>query len=432
MSEFNTPPPGGGCDQALVNKISSLEQLCTTMQNEIALLRVENNALKQKYAIENQSAAVLIDQYTTDEEEVAKETNWIVAGRKSKKRKAESSPEVNEISNLENSKEKQKSEPRKTPKPPPIMVSGITDYKSFYEYIKNEAKSEFTVKILNNDVYKVNATTSDDYRVITKNLNSQEISWYSYENKHLRPIKVVVKNLHHSWSSNEIVSDLKRQHLKVISAVNILQHKTKKPLDIFTLSFDNSEDINKIYEIRTILNTVVKLEPTKKSKLIPQCKSCQSFGHTHNYCSKPPRCVKCSGKHNSKDCQKSEKDAPKCFNCGEPHPASYRGCIVAKELQKMHKLKQMPKSFNHLSARKNNGAGSTAKTQNNFNTTSNPKVSYSSVVKNNINSKSENTKILEQILEKLQVQENFNSELNTRLSKLENIIKNTNQSKRIA
>lgn len=104
---------------------------------------------------------------------------------------------------------------------------------------------------------------------------------------------------------------------------------------MFYLSFDPSEDINKIYSIKTILSCVVKIEPINKAIKVPQCKNCQSYGHTKNYCSKAPRCVKCAGRHESSSCTKPENILPKCANCGESHPASYRGCVVAKELQKI-------------------------------------------------------------------------------------------------
>ena len=35
-----------------------------------------------------------------------------------------------------------------------------------------------------------------------------------------------------------------------------------------------------------------------------QCFNCQFFGHSSNYCGKPPRCVKCDQPHATKDCTK--------------------------------------------------------------------------------------------------------------------------------
>jgi hypothetical protein len=47
------------------------------------------------------------------------------------------------------------------------------------------------------------------------------------------------------------------------------------------------------------------------------------------------RCVKCVGKHHTKECQKPEQSHPKCVHYGEARPANYSGCVVAKELQKI-------------------------------------------------------------------------------------------------
>lgn len=104
---------------------------------------------------------------------------------------------------------------------------------------------------------------------------------------------------------------------------------------MFYLTFDPTQDINKVYEISTILSSVVKIVPIVKPKKIPQCTKCQGFGHTKNYCCKPARCVKCAGRHTTDSCVKPVEIPPKCVNCGESHPANYRGCIVPKELQKI-------------------------------------------------------------------------------------------------
>lgn len=74
-----------------------------------------------------------------------------------------------------------------------------------------------------------------------------------------------------------------------------------------------------------------------------QCKKCQSFGHTHNFCSKDPRCVKCAGMHDTKNCTKLKVDKVQCIHCGLDHPASYRGCLIAKELQKIKSQAEKPK-----------------------------------------------------------------------------------------
>jgi len=104
---------------------------------------------------------------------------------------------------------------------------------------------------------------------------------------------------------------------------------------MFIPTFSADENTNNIYEIASILGSKVEIQPLRKSKLIPQCKQCQAYGHTQRYCNKDPRCVKCAGKHNTKECRKPKEAQPKCVHCGEAHPANYRGCSVAIELQKI-------------------------------------------------------------------------------------------------
>lgn len=143
----------------------------------------------------------------------------------------------------------------------------------------------------------------------------------------------MIKKLHHSCDPLEIIADIKMQGLKVINVIPKLKRNTKEPLDMFLVSFEHTEDVNKIYNLKAIMNGIIKVEPVRKSNLIPQCKNCQSFEHTKNFCRRLPRCVKCAGDHSTTECRKPPEAKPKCCNCGLEHPASYRGCQVARKLQ---------------------------------------------------------------------------------------------------
>lgn len=144
-------------------------------------------------------------------------------------------------------------------------------------------------------------------------------------------------------------------------------------------------------------------------------------GLRSNYCNKPPRCVKCAGKHSSTECT-VEIPYPKCCNCDEQHPASYRGCVVAKELQKLR---------NQKISRANKAA--TTKTTNapvysNTNIASNPtrirpitiqSTSYTNAIKTTSSDTSND--ILSQILQRLWSQEEFFKTIDLRLTRLEQI-----------
>lgn len=82
------------------------------------------------------------------------------------------------------------------------------------------------------------------------------------------------------------------------------------------------------------------IEPVpSNSPLTPvQCKKCQGYNHSSNFCNYPPRCVKCGGGHLSFHCEKPKFITdPKCANCGGNHAASYRGCLIAKTITEQRK-----------------------------------------------------------------------------------------------
>jgi len=186
---------------------------------------------------------------------------------------------------------------------------------------------------MHGDNIKLNLENGDSYRKMTKMLSEGGHSWHTFENKQTRPIRVMARNLHYTCKPEKIIEYLKANGLKASEASIKLERRSKRPLNMFMITFSADEDIEKIYQINNILGCKVIIEPLRRSKLIPQCKHCQAYGHTQKYCNKEPRCVKCAGKHHTKDCTKPINVQPKCVHCGENHPANYRGCSIAIELQ---------------------------------------------------------------------------------------------------
>lgn len=316
--------------QDLKKQVESLQLELKNTQEQNALLKEQTSPITTTVSTDTGKRQ---EQYETDEEELAKETEWVrKISRKKRKLNSTLSPPPQQGTNSNGTAKEEKV--RKVPLPPPIVVENIMNYQQFYDLLSASiAKDTFIVKMMNGDTAKINANNEDAYRAITKLLHDNKSLWHSYENKQDRPIRVMAKNLHSSCSPERIVEDLACKGLKIVEAVNKLSWRNKQPLNMFMLSFQKDEDINNIYNIKSILGCKVDIQPIKTSRLIPQCKRCQAYGHTQKYCAKEPRCVKCTGKHLTKDCKKPAEDKPKCVHCGEPHPASYRGCIVAKELQ---------------------------------------------------------------------------------------------------
>lgn len=274
-----------------------------------------------------------VHEYCTDEDELAEETGWIRAHNRRKKRKRNNTPTPPKAKGPD-PKIIQK-EPKKGPQPPPIVVDGVKSYDLLYEEIKTITTTDkFHTKLINGNTIKINLEDGETYRKMTQMLNEGKRSWHTFEDKQIRPIRVMAKNLHPTCKPEKIIADLKAKGFEnVIEASIKLKARGKEPLNMFMLTFSADEDIQKIYQIKSILGCKVIIQPLRRSKLIPQCKQCQGYGHTQKYCNKEPRCVKCAGKHHTRECTKPKDVQPKCVHCGEDHPANYRGCSVAIELQ---------------------------------------------------------------------------------------------------
>jgi len=336
-------------------RISELEKMCSDLKSQIHTLTEENKMLKKKQITKS---AV---EYCTDEEELTREIEWIVK-RTGKKRKAEHSPEIhkeeNSVEKLNVIKPKIANDKpiitRKN-KPPPVILSNVVEYPKVNKILK-EVQINYKVNMMNNHQLKINVEKEGEYRELTKIINEANLEWHTYENKLTRPIKVMARNLHPSCHPEDIKQELKCKGFKIIEVVNKIkkikknEEETIVKLPLFMLTFENTENIDKIYKIEFIQHMRVKIEALKKTNLIPQCKKCQRYGHTQKFCQRLAKCVKCAGSHLSTNCDKDKKVTPKCANCLEAHPANYRGCVVAKELQKRKKkvIQNIPKKVRRI------------------------------------------------------------------------------------
>ena len=359
----------------LSKALQDANELSEKLSSELKILQEKYEKLYEKMNIMQDRMACNVNkdspelstvdpiEYNTDEDELAEETQWLVQERRKKtqKRKASVTPENpprskagarGETDSRNNVKKShpERDELAKRKRPPPINVTGIKNYEELYHVLfEGELRELITTKdanitIMNNGIFKINTYDVAIYRAIVDVLTESNISYFTYENKHLRPIKVMARGIRSSCDPDNIKSQLAIADFKIMDVTNFMKYerdpedstqKIKTRLPLFMLTFNPEDDINKIFEIKTIKGMNVKIEALKKkTTVIPQCKKCQGFGHTRSYCKKNARCVKCAGEHLTADCKVSRNVKAKCYNCGGQHPASYRGCDVAVALQK--------------------------------------------------------------------------------------------------
>lgn len=223
-------------------------------------------------------------------------------------------------------------------KPPPIYVKSVTNVKLLCDELVKVAGNKFSIKAGINNL-SVMPSDSDSYRKINKYLKERNAEYHSYQLPEDRPLRVVIRNLHHTLGCDVIKAELEELGFRVLGVHNVYHRKSKAPLPIFFVDLEKTEKSTQIFAVKYLYYTSIIVEEPRLRNEIPQCKRCQAYGHTRTYCNLNPRCVKCAGSHLSSICKKSKETPPKCALCDEAHPANYRGCSVHKELKK---LRQKP------------------------------------------------------------------------------------------
>ena len=172
--------------------------------------------------------------------------------------------------------EKQSSEP----KPPPIFISGVTNMKPLSELLNTIAKDKYLVKTLHNDQVTVQPTESSVYTIIIKALIDKNTEFRTYKPRQDRSFRVVLKNIHPSTYLNDIKKELNVKGHEETNIWNVKKRATKKPLPIHFIDLKPSGNNKDIYNITTLMRTIVQFEAPHNKREIPQCMRCQQFGHT--------------------------------------------------------------------------------------------------------------------------------------------------------
>ncbi|VVC30826.1 Pre-C2HC domain,Reverse transcriptase domain [Cinara cedri] len=222
---------------------------------------------------------------------------------------------------------------------PPIFVKGLicfTDLCS--ELIELIGVDNFSCKSSVNCL-KIMTTNPAFYRTLIHFLKEQKAEYHTYQLKEDKPMRVVIRNLHPSTSTELIKSELELRLFEVRQVTSVLHKIDKHPLPLFFVDFEPTSQSNDIHKLKSLIHTKIKVEEPYKLKTISQCINCQDYGHTKSYCGYPARCVCCGALHSSSACTNPRDATPKCALCSGDHPSNYKGCSVYKELQLRNKPK---------------------------------------------------------------------------------------------
>lgn len=216
---------------------------------------------------------------------------------------------------------------------PAIYIKNVTNFSLFSKKIisltgTNDISFKSTPSFL-----IIRPNNRINYNIVIDYLKETDAEFHSFRPHCKRQYKAVIRNLHHSTIITDITNALAELGHSATRVVNI--KKSHRPLPLFHVELASKDNNKDIFKIKKLLHSTVLIEkPHTKRKNPPQCYTCQAYGHTRNYCSQQPRCVKCGDNHSTDMCTKDSSLPAKCALFSGAHTASYKGCIIHKKLTK--------------------------------------------------------------------------------------------------
>jgi len=221
--------------------------------------------------------------------------------------------------------------------PPPIFIRGVVDFPGVCtKLIELIGVDNFICKSTV-DHLKIQTSNPGAYRTLVQYLRNEQAQFHTFQLNEDKPMRIVIRNLHPSTSTELIKSELELRLYEVRQVTQVIHRTSKIPLPLFFVDLEPTDHSNEIFKLESLLHTKIKIEEPHKPKIISQCQNCQAYGHTKAYCGYSPRCVRCGDDHSSSACPNSRQDPMRCALCTGNHPANYRGCTVYKDLQQRKK-----------------------------------------------------------------------------------------------
>lgn len=261
---------------------------------------------------------------------------------------------------------------------PPITIT--KPFKNPKEAISNIEKmlvGKVIFKILK-EGYSVTLESLEAHSTLKQFLAQQKIPFYTFTTLDKKPLRLVLKGVHHTYTPADIIDDLSTQKVKALS-VQPMYGKGKVSMDMFIVYFEQGTKITEITKmIKYVCHQSISWHQFIKKDVGTQCRKCQRFGHAATNCGLEYRCVKCTERHAPGDCPLEDDQPAKCVNCNEAHPASYKKCSVYTKYAENLKKPQKKTGNNTFKANNASNANSSSKSS-----MVNTNVSYSQVLRAN-------------------------------------------------
>ncbi|KAK9717104.1 zinc finger associated protein [Popillia japonica] len=174
------------------------------------------------------------------------------------------------------------------------------------------------------DGIRIFPATEADYRSITKFFSNDAIPYHTYQLPSEKLLNVVFRGVPVEISEEELYDGLRERGFSPDCVVRMRSSRNRAPMPLVLVKI--SKDYKNIYHLKEVVSLDITVETLNSRPTVGQSFRCQRFGHAQSRCTAPKKCVACAGDHESPACPRPKQDPATCANCGEQHPANYRGC----------------------------------------------------------------------------------------------------------
>jgi ribonuclease BN (tRNA processing enzyme) len=142
---------------------------------------------------------------------------------------------------------------KREPKPPPIYIYGVNNFKAMPGLPKMKPillKRCLTIQY-----------TPETYRKLIQHVRDEKIIHHTYQLKQERAYRIVIRDLYHSIPISDIAEELNKKGHKVRNMINVKHRVTKEPLLLFFVDLEPQSNNKEIYNLQLLLNCKIRVEP---------------------------------------------------------------------------------------------------------------------------------------------------------------------------
>lgn len=175
---------------------------------------------------------------------------------------------------------------RKLPKqriPPINITKPFKNTKEAISNIQEALNGKVSFKILK-EGYNVTVESLEDHDAMKAFLAQQKIPFFTYTTADKKPVRLVLKGVHHSYKPEDIIEDLSTNKITAISVLPMFG-KGKVSLDMFIVNFEHGTKIAELMKtVKYVYHQSVSWHSFIKKDVGTQCRKCQRFGHAASNC----------------------------------------------------------------------------------------------------------------------------------------------------